>query len=302
MDRRTGAGHCSGPYSYPVTLPLVRPMLATTGFPDRDPERFLFEIKWDGWRALLYIDGGLKVRTRSGRQVSDSLPELHGLVDALDGRPAILDGELIACVEGNVDFYAMATRMQHTGRMAGWAATQVPVTFVAFDLLHLDGEDLTGRPLAERKRLLDDLHIVGPAWATNTWYPGDYSVFEVAVQQRHEGVVAKRLDSPYLPGVRARTWLKRKSPAWNQERYPGRRVGSSEQRGVGVRAHQRLVLQPHRVPHQGVALLRANGTDHQNHEEQNSMIRRYIAWRNRHTDNEELRAISLRGKGCLTLH
>ncbi len=198
-------------------------MLATTGAPERDPERFLFEIKWDGWRALLYIDGGLNVRTRSGRQVSDSLPELAGLVDALEGRSAILDGELIACVDGTPDFYAIGPRMAHTGRMARWAATQVPITFVAFDLLHLDGEDLTGQPLVERKRLLDDLHLAGPAWATNTWYPGDPSVFEVAVQQHHEGVVAKRLDSPYLPGVRARTWLKRKSPAWKRDHAPLRR-------------------------------------------------------------------------------
>ena len=114
--------------------------------------------------------------------------------------------------------------MPHTGRMARWAATQVPVTFVAFDLLYLEGEDLTGRPLVERKGLLDDLHLVGPAWAVNPWYPGDGdSLFEVAVQQHHEGVVAKRLDSPYLPGVRARTWLKRTSPAWKRDHAPRRR-------------------------------------------------------------------------------
>ena len=63
--------------------------------------------------------------------------------------------------------------MLHTGRTSSWAATQVPVTFVAFDLLHLDGQDLTGLALAERKRLLDELHLVGPTWATNGWYPGD---------------------------------------------------------------------------------------------------------------------------------
>jgi bifunctional non-homologous end joining protein LigD len=57
--------------------------------------------------------------------------------------------------------------------MARWAASQVPVTFVTFDLLHLDGQDLTGIPLVERKRLLDELHLVGPAWATNGWHPGD---------------------------------------------------------------------------------------------------------------------------------
>jgi bifunctional non-homologous end joining protein LigD len=58
-----------------------------------------------------------------------------------------------------VDFYALAPRMQHTGRMARWAASQVPVTFVAFDLLHLDGQDLTRLALAERRRQLDELHL-----------------------------------------------------------------------------------------------------------------------------------------------
>jgi hypothetical protein len=136
-------------------------MLATTGQPGRDPEAWSWEVKWDGWRALVYIDEGLRVRARTGRQVSDSLPELTGLVDALAGRKVILDGELVACPDGKVDFYALAPRMLHSGRMAQWAASQVPITFVAFDLLHLDGQDLTASPLVERKRMLDELHLVG---------------------------------------------------------------------------------------------------------------------------------------------
>jgi hypothetical protein len=91
-------------------------------------------------------------------------------------------------------------RMLHTGRMARWAAANVPVTFVAFDLLYFDGQDLTGRRLVERKRLLNDLALVGPAWASNGWYPEGDTLFEVCIQQGHEGVVAKRLDSVYLPG------------------------------------------------------------------------------------------------------
>jgi bifunctional non-homologous end joining protein LigD len=200
-------------------------MLASTGEPIRHPDSFLYETKWDGWRALVYVDHGvLKVRTRAGRQVADSLPELTRLVDAVGGCSAILDGELVACPDGKVDFYAMAPRMQHAGRMARWAATQVPVTFVAFDLLHLDGQDLTGVPLVERKRLLDELHLMGPAWATNGWHIGDGdTLFQVCVELGHEGVVAKRLDSGYLPGRRVRTWMKRKTPAWRRDHAPRRR-------------------------------------------------------------------------------
>jgi bifunctional non-homologous end joining protein LigD len=198
-------------------------MLATTGTPGGDPGLFCSEVKWDGWRALVYLDGGLKVRTRTGRQVSDSLPELTGLPDALAGHRVILDGELVACAEGRVDFYQLAPRMMHTGRMAAWAATQVPVTFMAFDLLHLDGQDLTGLPLFERKRLLDDLHLVGPAWATNGWYPGEDTLFQVCTELGHEGVVAKKLDAPYLPGIRSRGWLKRKTAGWKRDHAPRRR-------------------------------------------------------------------------------
>jgi bifunctional non-homologous end joining protein LigD len=149
-------------------------MLAAVGEPVRDLDLWSVEAKWDGWRALVYIeDGRLKVRTRAGRQVADALPELAGLVEALSGRSAILDGELIALVDGVVDFYRLAPRMSYTGRHARWAATQIPVTFVAFDLLHLDCQDLTSAPLVERKQLLDDLHLVGPAWAVNGWHSGE---------------------------------------------------------------------------------------------------------------------------------
>jgi bifunctional non-homologous end joining protein LigD len=198
-------------------------MLMSVGQPVGDPAIWCHEAKWDGWRAVVYVDGGLKVRTRAGRQVADSLPELEGMVDALGGRAAILDGELIACVDGAVDFYAMAPRMVHTGRMARWAAREVPVTFVAFDLLHLDGQGLAGMTLVERKGLLDDLKLLGPAWAVNGWHVGDgETLFQVSQELGHEGVVAKRLDSVYLPGRRATTWRKRKTPAWQRDHAPRR--------------------------------------------------------------------------------
>jgi bifunctional non-homologous end joining protein LigD len=122
-----------------VPLPLLQPVLATTGQPGGDQANWCVEAKWDGWGPLVYVGDGLRVRTRTSRQVTDSLPELTGLIDALDGHRVILVGESVACVDGRVDFYRLAPRTMHTGRMARWAATQVPVTFVAYDLLHLDG-------------------------------------------------------------------------------------------------------------------------------------------------------------------
>jgi bifunctional non-homologous end joining protein LigD len=108
------------------TLPLLKPILAISGQPGGDQAGWSFETKWDGWRALVYVDGAIRVRTRTGRQVSDALPELTGLVDALDGHHVILDGELVACPDGKVDFYALAPRMQHTGRWPGGQPARAP--------------------------------------------------------------------------------------------------------------------------------------------------------------------------------
>jgi bifunctional non-homologous end joining protein LigD len=96
--------------------------------------------------------------------------------------------------------------MLHTGRRACRAASQVPVTFVAFDLFNLDGQDLIALSLVERRRLVDDLYLVGPARVTNSWHRDDGdNLFTVCAELGHEGVAAKRLDAPDLPGRRTRS-------------------------------------------------------------------------------------------------
>ncbi len=203
-------------------MPQIPPMLAATGAAPRGP-RWSFEVKWDGWRALVYVDGGLTVRTRSGRNVTVGVPELAGLAEQLAGRQAILDGELVVCRNGAVDFYALGGRMAATQPLAVRAASEaLPVTFVAFDVLWLD-VDVTGRPLAERKELLDGLELAGPAWVTNRWYrDGGEALFAACVQHGHEGIVAKRVDGRYLPGKRSATWIKCKCPEWVRVHGPRR--------------------------------------------------------------------------------
>ena len=96
-------------------------------------------------------------------------------------------------------------------------------------MLHPDGQDLTGRPRLERKQALDDLGLVGPAWAVNRWYPGGGDdVFQACAENGHEGVVAKRLDSINQAGRRTRYWLKRKCPAWLDFDAPRRRPALTE--------------------------------------------------------------------------
>jgi bifunctional non-homologous end joining protein LigD len=123
-----------------------------------------------------------------------------------------------------VDFYRLAGRMAATGRTALRSVAAMPVTFVIFDLLHLDGVDFTRRSLLLRKQALDGLGLVGPAWVVNHWYPGGGDdLFAVRVEHGHEGVVAKRLDSLYRPGVRTWMWLKATCPHWLEYDAPRRR-------------------------------------------------------------------------------
>ena len=155
-----------------------------------------------GSRAVVSIKGTVKLRIRRGRDVTASFPELAPLANVLAGGSVILDGELVTCTSGVVDFYRLAGRVAATGRTAVRAVGARSVMFVIFDLHHLDGVDLTLQPLLLPRRALDGLDLVAPAWVVNRWYRGETAaLLAVRVEQGHEVVVAKRLDSFLLgPG------------------------------------------------------------------------------------------------------
>jgi bifunctional non-homologous end joining protein LigD len=119
----------------------------------------------------------------------------------------VLDGEVVAFDGGRPSFEALQQRMaSRVGRRRGAA-----VTYLVFDLLWLDGRLLTGLPYAERRRLLEDLEVAGPAWQTVGSFPGTGTALLAATREQGlEGVVAKRLQSTYQPGRRTRNWLKTK--------------------------------------------------------------------------------------------
>ncbi len=169
-------------------------------------------MKWDGVRAVVYADrGSVRVLSRSDRDVTGTYPELRGLGPALGSRRAILDGEIVAFDEsGRVSFGALQPRMNvgNAGQARRLSAT-IPVVFLAFDVLHLDGHLTTELTYAERRELLDSLGLSGPHWQAPPYFPGDGAVALAASrEQRLEGVVAKRLDSVYQPGKRSRDWVK----------------------------------------------------------------------------------------------
>jgi DNA ligase D-like protein (predicted ligase) len=174
-----------------------------------DQRAWAFEPKWDGYRALGHVvGGGLVLRSRNGVDMAGWFPELGGLAGALGDRGGVLDGEVVAFdEEGRPSFEALQQRMAaRAGRRRGAA-----VTYLVFDLLWLDGRLLTGLPYVERRRLLEDLEVAGPAWQTVASFPGTGTALLAATREQGlEGVVAKRLQSPYLPGRRTRNWLKTK--------------------------------------------------------------------------------------------
>ena len=192
--------------------PVYKPMLAVGGPIHGYKDDYGFEPKWDGWRALVTVHGGqLAVRTRTGRLVTEAVPELAGLVEQLAARSVVLDGELVAYQGTPASFYRLS------GRMAARRPplrSHVPLTFVAFDVVWLDG-DVTESPYRRRRALLDDLGLVGPAWCTSPSYAGSGAeLFAACTRLGLEGLVAKRLEGQYFPGQRRDVWVKAKCAGW----------------------------------------------------------------------------------------
>jgi bifunctional non-homologous end joining protein LigD len=187
-------------------------MLATAAKALPPGDDWAYELKWDGVRALLCAEGGaVRISARRGTDASARYPELAPIGEALAGREVILDGEVVAFdSSGNPSFGLLQRRMGLTdaGRIRLRAA-DTPVTYVAFDLLWLDGQSLMAEPYEHRRELLAGLELDGPSWQTPSHRLGDGEALLGAVRERGlEGVVAKRLGSAYRPGRRSPDWVK----------------------------------------------------------------------------------------------
>jgi bifunctional non-homologous end joining protein LigD len=196
----------------PATPPRYQPMLAEGGHEPFDDPQWWFEPKLDGIRCLAEMDTGETVlRTRTGRDASDTYPELRMIHELVDEVNAVIDGEIVAFdEEGKVSFEALQQRMNLANkREIDRIRTRLPVSFAAFDLLSLDGRDITGLKLEERRELLELVVETDDRVQLVMHVPGEGRAFvEAARQQRLEGVVAKRLGSPYVPGRRTDAWRK----------------------------------------------------------------------------------------------
>ena len=190
----------------------IEPMLARTGRPFDDP-RFLFEVKWDGTRAMAFVDGGGKLRmlNRRRREISWRFPELSFLADLPAG--TVLDGEVV-CLDkdGKPSFHALQTR-EHVSspRRAAHSVAGCPATYIVFDQMYDRYRSVMDLPCTER---LDLLRATVAAAANSRLVMSEgvvgdgKSFFDQAVERGLEGVVAKRLDSRYEPGRRSGAWVK----------------------------------------------------------------------------------------------
>lgn len=198
---------------------LMRPMLATRGTTVPTGPEWLHEVKWDGIRVLAEVaDGSLRLWSRNGNDVSAAYPELAPMADALTGHDVLLDGEVVAFADGVPSFGALADRMHVRNRRRATAlASTNPVTLMAFDLLRLDGEDLTRLPLTERRARLEALGLGSPRWQVPPAYDDGQTLYDATAARGLEGVVSKKRSSCYHEGRRTAEWLK--FPHRNTESY-----------------------------------------------------------------------------------
>ena len=198
----------------PEPLPPLLPMMATLTQEAFDDDGWIFEPKWDGVRALATcsVDETM-LMSRNQNDITATYPELGKLHERLVCFDAIVDGEIVAMHQGRPSFERLQSRinLQNPHEVARMVK-QIPVSFIAYDLLYLDGKSLIKKPLEERKELLDELVVVSDNVQVSPYVRGEgTTLYEAACAQNLEGIVAKRLGCPYRPGRRGKEWLKIKT-------------------------------------------------------------------------------------------
>jgi DNA ligase D-like protein (predicted ligase)/DNA ligase D-like protein (predicted 3'-phosphoesterase) len=185
-----------------------QPMMArTVEKPFNDPEWF-FEVKWDGIRAIAYIGEELNIKTRNDKELITKFPELHELKNVTNN--VVLDGEIVVLSDGLPDFQVVVSRNQASNPMDIQAlAAEHPATYIVFDILEADGESLIDHPLYERieilkKRLKQGRFIIQSEPISEQ----GIEYYQAVIQNHLEGIIAKRRNSTYQPGVRSPDWLK----------------------------------------------------------------------------------------------
>ncbi|MFC7530169.1 non-homologous end-joining DNA ligase [Actinoplanes sp. GCM10030250] len=189
---------------------LIPPMLAAAGALPAGAG-WAFEFKYDGVRAVSYLhDGAVRVMSRNHNDITTNYPELGDLGRLLSGHTAVVDGEIVALDPGDRPSFAQLANRIHVARPTEALLTAVPVVYYVFDLPQLDGRSMLDLPYEQRRDLLAGLTLDSPAVRTPPHLvdKDGHAVLRAAELGGLEGVVAKRLGSPYRPGKRSSDWTK----------------------------------------------------------------------------------------------
>jgi DNA ligase D-like protein (predicted ligase)/DNA ligase D-like protein (predicted 3'-phosphoesterase) len=178
---------------------------AETPFSSKD---WIFEIKWDGIRAISYINKELRIKSRNNIELVHNFPELRELETLIDN--AVLDGEIVVMREGKPDFQTLIERSNATDtRDIEYMRQKYSATYVVFDILEKDGKPLIDLPLMERKNFLKRFLKEGRHVTISMFVEDEgEAYYELAVRKGIEGIMAKKKSSVYEPGIRSHTWLK----------------------------------------------------------------------------------------------
>jgi bifunctional non-homologous end joining protein LigD len=191
----------------------VRPMLASPGALPHHDEEWAYEIKWDGVRAITFVDGGrVRIESRNGKDLTKDFPEFRSIGEFLGARPCVLDGEIVVMGPDGLPDFGLLLRRLHVGSATAVKKLELefPASYVVFDLLHLDGQNLSNRSYDDRRVALEDLHLSGDAFTTAASYRNvkGADILRGTKESGLEGVIAKRRDSRYLQEHRGGEWIK----------------------------------------------------------------------------------------------
>jgi DNA ligase D-like protein (predicted ligase) len=184
-----------------------RPMLAHSAQKAFSSKDWIFEIKWDGIRAISYVNNNLSILSRAQKELKENFPELKELENLAEN--VVLDGEIVLFKKGKTDFQALLERVQKTSYNIEYLSRKWPVTYVVFDILEKEGRSLIDFPLIKRKKMLKECLKEGKNVLISDFVEEKgKEYYDVALKKSLEGIVAKKKDSPYEPGKRSYAWLK----------------------------------------------------------------------------------------------
>src|SRR5262252_10607778 len=192
----------------------VQPMLAEIRDRPFDSEDYIYEVKWDGIRALISLDEGeMTIRSRSQRDITKHFPELLIPDQAFRASNALFDAEIVCFDDDGKPFFEWAVRRIQQSGESGIARLQAkhPALCLVFDCLYLDGRSIMGEPLARRKEWLADAIRDNTPYRVSETMDEGIPLFEAVSKLGLEGIMAKERNSVYLPGRRSPSWLKIKS-------------------------------------------------------------------------------------------